>query len=116
MLGLLLVYLVGKRGYNLAEKYKRSAWGFAILAVVVYYAGSFLGGILIGVVDAFFDTGLLDLPDIVIGIFAIPFGLAAWWGFLRLLEKSWSKPSETSNDIDDLVDNFGTKQQESEFE
>ena len=37
MLGLLLIYWIGKKYYELATEHNRSPWGYAILGVFVYY-------------------------------------------------------------------------------
>ncbi|TDN87659.1 hypothetical protein DET49_111107 [Salegentibacter sp. 24] len=40
MLGLLLLYWIGKYHYRLAGEYDKSQWGFTILGIVAYYADS----------------------------------------------------------------------------
>ncbi len=44
MLGLFLLYFIGKIFYQLAEAHNKNKWVFAILGVIAYYAGTFLGG------------------------------------------------------------------------
>ena len=48
MLGILIIYFFGKRFYNLSEEYNQNKWLYAILSAVVYYAGTFMGGIVLG--------------------------------------------------------------------
>ena len=50
MLGLLLLYWIGKYFYKLAEAYDKSKWGFTILGIVVYYAGIVVLGLILGAI------------------------------------------------------------------
>jgi hypothetical protein len=94
MLGLLLIYFLGKKFYELAHEYNRSRWGFAILGVVVYYLGTFLAGV---VLVLFGGSSLDNVPDIVISLLSIPFGLLSAWILYRMLERSWIKTQESTN-------------------
>lgn len=95
MLGLLLLYWIGKYFYKLAEEYNKSEWGFAILGVVVYYLGivimSFTSGIIIGIFyPDFFET----FNETLFGLFMVPFGILSCYLLYILLEKSWKKTKE----------------------
>ena len=94
MLGLLLIYFLGKKFYELAHEFDRSRWGFAILGVVVYYLGTFLAGV---VLVLFGGSSLDNVPDIVISLISIPFGLLAAWILYRMLERSWLNAQESTN-------------------
>jgi len=104
MLGLLLIYFLGKKFYELAHEYDRSRWGFAILGVVVYYLGTFLAGVIIVLLGSN-SAAFLNLPDIVISLMSIPFGLLSAWILYRLLERSWINAKE-STDSDVLDQNL----------
>ena len=109
MLGILLIYFIGKYFYDLAlasSKTKTMQWVFAVLGVVVYYAGSFVGGIIIAIFG--YATELYDVEnmhDLLISVLALPFGVLACWGFYMILKKNW-KPSERETFIkdDDILD------------
>jgi hypothetical protein len=102
MIGLLLIYFVGKYFYDLAGQHNKSKWGFAILGIISYYVGTFIGGIVIALMFEFFlETSLDDFSEIVLGIMAIPMGVLACWGFYKVLENLWSK-TPTSNTTDVL--------------
>ena len=104
MLGLILLYFIGRWHFNLAEKYNKSKWGFAILGVVTYYVGIIIGGLLIGIIAVAFDmTSILELPDVVLGLMALPIGLLATWGLHTGLRKSWEKNTEPSEVLDDSL-------------
>ena len=54
MLGILLIYFIGKSFYTLAETHNRSRWTFAIIGIVTYYASLFLGAIILGLLTHVF--------------------------------------------------------------
>lgn len=91
MLGLVLIYFIGKNYYELASKYDKSPWGFAILGVVAYYAGTFMAGMFFGLLAEFgISDFFIELPEIALSFFALPFGLLACWGLYKILLKNWS--------------------------
>ena len=97
MLGILFVYFIGKAFYDLAGKYNRHQWGFGILGVVAYYAGSILGAMIVGFVGEYYSEGFIDdVSDRALGAMGIPFGLLTCWLTYVLLRKSWLKPKEIS--------------------
>lgn len=93
MLGLLLIYFIGKRFYDLSEEHNENKWLYAILSIVVYYAAGFVVGGVIAVLDLFVFNWNIDWDNnmgvsLLIGL---PSGLLAVWGFYELLKKKWSK-------------------------
>ena len=105
MLGLLLIYFVGKRFYDLAVKYDKNKWLFAILGVVSYYATVFIIQMIIFSIYLV-QTEIIDFDrstELIVGFASIPFGLAACWGFYMFLQKKWKKGITVSADsIDDI--------------
>lgn len=101
MLGLFLIYFIGKKFYDLAAKYHKHQWGFAIAGVASYYAGTFIAGILIVLyVELWSSTSIDDVNDMALGFMVLPFGLLACFGFYKLLEKNWErKPTHLDSDI-----------------
>lgn len=96
MIGLVLIYFVGKAFYELAHDYDRSAWGFAVLGVISYYGGQFFGQFVL----VFFLTlsgSLLDINEFLLSIMALPFGVLICWGFYQILKRSWSRASANSS-------------------
>lgn len=94
MLGIVLIYFIGKIYYKLAEDFGRHKWGYAILGIITYYAGAFLVGITIGVLlelGVFSNLTLDDVSDTVLSVIAFPFGLLATWGLHRILKRQWSR-------------------------
>lgn len=101
MLGLVLLYWIGKYFYRLAEDYDRNKWGFAIIGVVVYYLVSV---IFIAIILLIFPNFTESSNDLIMSLVALPFSLSACYLFYYLLEKSW----ENSKKIEkDEIDNIG---------
>ena len=109
MIGIVLMYFVGKSFYDLAGLHNRSQWGFAILGVASYYVGSFLGGLLLAVLSEFGLFSLDGLSDISLGVMALPMAILSCWGFYTILKSQWRKKVEkvSSEQIldSDLVNN-----------
>lgn len=104
MIGLVLIYFMGKAFYDLAAEYDRSMWGFAILGVVTYYFGTFIGGIVLVIAFELWSTTPIEsLSEFTIGVMALPFGLLACAGLYFLLKRIWSKkPTFDPNIIDKI--------------
>lgn len=107
MLGLFLLYFIGKHFYELAEDHNRSMWGFAIFGVIAYYVGTFIGGIVLFIAfDLLSSTSLESMGDIAISFMALPFGLLSCAGLYYLLKRIWSKsPEFDPNIIDEIGQN-----------
>lgn len=107
MLGILLIYFIGKYFHDLALEFNKNKWLFAILGIATYYAGTFIFGFIIGFyVLITGDESVLELPDIVLGLMALPFGLLLTWGLYALLRKNWkNKPVLIESDLLDDVQN-----------
>ncbi|SDR81855.1 hypothetical protein SAMN05216503_1034 [Polaribacter sp. KT25b] len=101
MLGLILIYWLGKKFYKLAEEYNKSQWGYAILGIVVYYAVSIIfATVILIIIESFSNT----LNDYILGLIAMPFGLLGCYLLYKYLEKTW----EHKNPINDsLIDQIG---------
>ena len=92
MLGLLLIYFIGKYFYQLAELYCKNKWVFAILGVATYYAGTIVFGFGLGIYAVMTENNsVFEINDVVIGLMALPFGLLATWGLYASLNNSWKK-------------------------
>ena len=92
MLGLLLLYFIGKRFYDLSVDYKQNKWLYATLSIVVYYAGGLFFVLLIAFLDAYiFEWGFDWESSYGMNLLVIPFGLIVVWVFYMLLENRWKK-------------------------
>jgi hypothetical protein len=106
MIGILLIYFVGKSFYDLAALHNKSQWGFAVLGVVSYYAGNVLGGVLLAILSELGLFSLEGIHDMVIGIMALPIGILACWGTYSLLRKRWEKSADKVNGEEVLDGDF----------
>ena len=105
MLGLVLIYFIGKEFYNLAEQFGKSQWLFAVLGVLSYYLGTFIGGIVLYLgLDVFGGKPIEEINDLFINLLAFPFGAFACWLFYYLLKKNWSKPASIEITESDILD------------
>jgi hypothetical protein len=111
MLSILFIYFIGKAFYTLAEEHNKHNWLFGILGVVSYYAGAFLGGILIGVIYVIQnpDGVMEELDDRLLSLLTIPIGLLSCWLFYRILKSQWGKQASRASEIEvldaDLLNN-----------
>ena len=93
MLGILLIYFIGKRFYDLSIEFNKNKWVYGILGVVGYYA---IGGLFVFII-AFLDIYVFDWgydweSSYGINFISLPLGLLGVWGLYMLLENKWKKP------------------------
>src|SRR4051812_2070118 len=100
MIGLFLLYFIGKMFYELAHEHDRSRWGFAILGVVSYYAGSLvIGSLIIGVLTGMgYLAFLKNVSNIVSGLLTMPLGILAAVITYKVLKLQWEKAPARNND------------------
>ena len=110
MLGLVLLYFLGKAFYDLAGKFDRNQWGYALLGIASYYAGSFIAGVIIYVCyDMFFYSDMGEISERGLSLIALPFGLLAALGVYKYLARRFANDvSRASNSYasDILDDDF----------
>ncbi|WP_339658707.1 hypothetical protein [uncultured Polaribacter sp.] len=104
MLGLVLLYWIGKYYYKLAEEYSKSKWGFTILGILSYYGGTIVFGFLFVIIAEIISPGYVDdFNDSLLGLLALPFGALACYGLYKYLEKTWIKEDpRNKNSIDEI--------------
>ena len=107
MLGLLVIYWIGKWYYKLAEKHEKTKWGFAILGPVIYYAGSVIGVVLImlGFMVLGYEEEFYNINDRLLDFMGVPFGALACWGIYQLLKRRWEEKAlipQKADVLDDL--------------
>ncbi|KAB1066551.1 hypothetical protein F6U93_14125 [Tamlana haliotis] len=92
MLGLILLYWIGKYFKELAEAYNKSKWGFAILGILSYYSGIVLFSFIIGLLFELFSPGSIEgVNDTLLGILMLPFGILSCYLLYKFLENKWKK-------------------------
>jgi hypothetical protein len=101
MIGILLLYFIGKYFKTLAEMHKKKPWPWVILGIVIYFAGTFIGGIIIALLCNIIEYDLELIPDVVLNLLALPFGLLLCWIVYFTLEKNW-KNNSAANDVETI--------------
>lgn len=102
MLGLILIYWIGKYFYKLAEEYDKNKWAFAILGIVVYYGSIILFGITTGIVSEIVSPGSIEtMNETLLSILMLPLGLLSCYLLYKYLEKTWKK-NRPINEIDEI--------------
>jgi phosphate/sulfate permease len=92
MIGLFLIYFIGRKFYQFAFEYNRHQWLYAILGIVVYYAGTFVAGAALASASILLDMPqLLEIDPILLSLMAIPAGLLFCLIFYVLLKRNWVK-------------------------
>ena len=104
MLTILLIYFIGRRFYDLADKYGQNKWSYAILGVIIYYAVGISAVVLIALLDIyFFSWGFEWESRFGMNLLALPIGLLAVWGVYTFLESRWKKQViEVKDEINDI--------------
>lgn len=108
MIGLVLLYWVGKYFYELAKEYNKNKWKFTILGVVVYYAGillsSFILGTVMGIITQKYRYNFLEITfqgfidnfnGILLGLLMLPFGFLSSYVLYKYLKETWKENNPT---------------------
>ncbi|AUC81836.1 hypothetical protein [Lacinutrix sp. Bg11-31] len=104
MLGLILLYWIGKYYYKLAEKYNKSKWGFTILGIVSYYGGIVLFSFILGMAAEIIAPGYIDsFNETLLGLLMLPFGFLSCYLLYKYLEKAWEKNKPNPNKLIDEI-------------
>jgi hypothetical protein len=88
------------------------------LGVVTYYAGSFVAGIFLVILDLLMGWNWVgNEHDLVIGLISLPFGLLACWGVYKYLEITWQKATTKTLKVDNqVIQEFGTPEMDENTE
>jgi purine-cytosine permease-like protein len=105
MLGIILIYYLGKQFYTLAEANQRNKWGYAIAGILSYYASTVVGLVIIIVGIGSLAPDLIDpIPEYAYDLIGIPFGLLGTWLFYRYLKQKFEGNNLFHNTNNDLLD------------
>lgn len=108
MLGLLLLYWIGKYFYKLAKGFNKNEWGFAILGVVIYYIGAYSFVFIFGIIAEVISPGYIDtFNEKLLGLLMLPFGVLSCYLLYMFLEKKWNKEKPETNK---MIDEIGNKE------
>jgi hypothetical protein len=107
MLGLFLIYFIGKQFYKLAEEFNKNKWVFAILGVLTYYVGQVIFGVLIAIYDEIQGTFIIESSsDLALGLMGMPVGLLACVSLYYLLRYHWRKNKKPEENLIDEIGKF----------
>ena len=105
--GLLLLYFIGKYYFELAIKFNKNKWLYAILGVVSYYVFGLLFTTIIMVLDIWLFEWGFDWEDKYgMSLLVIPIGILSTWVLYSLLERKWEKNFTPINDEIDEIGKF----------
>lgn len=95
MLGLFLLYFIGKAYYDLAEKHTKKKWLHAFLGIAAYYLGTMIGGVIIVIFYGLLESeqAIDEMNDIVLSLLSVPFGVLSCWFFYYILKRKWEDDS-----------------------
>jgi MFS family permease len=102
MLGILLLFFIGKYYYELAQDYYKHRWLYGALGIATYYAGTAIGGFVLGVANELFDLGVNWDNMFGLSLIALPFGVLLATIVYFLLKRNWKKTVVC--DKDDIQD------------
>ncbi|MEM7102932.1 MAG: hypothetical protein AAF502_07385 [Bacteroidota bacterium] len=110
MLGIILIYFLGRYFYDLADSYGKNKWGFAILGVVSYYTTTIIVGFVLVLAIELSSPGTIDtINDFLLDLILMPLGLLGTWLLYKYLEKRFANELNKSTDginSDILDDDF----------
>ena len=104
MLGILLIYYIGKKFYELSDIYDKNKWLYAITSVVLYYVTGIVLIAILVILDDLFYWGFDWESRFGINLISVPVGLFSVWLLYNSLEKRW-KASAVS--IQDEIQDIG---------
>lgn len=109
MIGLILIYFIGRQFYVLANEYQHNRWLFTILGIASYYFGVLLFGFIVvwlsNYSEYFFD--LMHKTQLVQGLVSMPMGLICGWVFFHLLRANWQKRRKADFSQFEMIDREG---------
>lgn len=102
MLGIFLIYFIGKRFYDLADQFGQKKWLYAVLGIAVYYLGEFLGGVTVGILSLVFGFEVDWDNKILMAAIGLPCGILLDYLFYYFLNKKWKSERLKIETIDDI--------------
>ncbi|MFT5724919.1 MAG: hypothetical protein ACI9JN_002042 [Bacteroidia bacterium] len=106
MIGLLLLYFVGKQFYDLAKEHGRHKWGYATLGVLSHYGGLFFGAlVIIMLYDTYSVTGVNEGNETLLGLSGVPIGILTCVLLYKYLSKKLNNKAIFYQE--DVLDDIG---------
>ena len=102
MFGILFLYFIGNYFYKLAADCNQNKWLYAVLSIIIFYIGTFIGGIVLGIFFLIIDYDYDWNNNSANSIIAIPFGFLADYLFYYMLNKKWQVDVSVEESIEDI--------------
>lgn len=108
MLGLVFIYFIGKMYYELARKFEKNKWLFAIIGLGIFYGATLVFAIVIMLVYEFTgnDSGNLE-TNIGFNLICSLVGGVFCYFMFKILEKKYER--EKLLKMPDSIDNIGVE-------
>lgn len=105
MLSILLLYFIGKKFADLADKFKKEKWRYVVLGIVTFYGGAILlGMIFFLILELLGFINLETLSDRILGYLLLPFGFLSCYLLYTYFDKKWEKEKPKT---DTMIDEIG---------
>ena len=98
MLGIILIYIIGKNFYRLSDENNKNNWAFAILGVVSYYATAIVAVMIFAIFYELYGNSIDDVNEKLLDFMSLPFGIGGCYLTYKYLEKKWEKKHFTFDD------------------
>jgi hypothetical protein len=115
MLGIFLIYWVGKKYYDLATRHGRSAWGYCILAIAIYFGTQFIIGVILALSIPEVIANLDSSEEMALNLLSVPLSLGMWYLVFIFLRDKWEAIEENiSNNYESEIEKIGANVTSSE--
>ena len=104
MLGIFLIYWVGKKYYDLAIKHNRSKWGYTFLGIGIYYFAQIIFSISLYFIFPEKMENIDYQTENKFGYLAITVGVLVWYVLYLYLKKRLGKVEIT---LEDDIESIG---------
>ncbi len=91
MVGIFIIYFIGKKYYELAVKYNQKKWLFAFLGFVVYYASAIVMVIFLLIIDGILGLNINFENKFFTGVLELGVGFTGVIVTYNLLKKKWER-------------------------
>lgn len=98
LIGLFVIFFIGKSFYNLAKKNNRHLLGYTLLGIGVYFGSQFVFGFLAGVVFLLSGLEYGYETEMILALIGFVLGLLCVWLLHYLLKRNWEGNPKKSND------------------
>lgn len=106
MIGLVLIYFIGKYFYDLAMEFQRKPWPYAILGVASFYGSQILFGAAIFVIAELMDyPEFFGMEETALNLLGIPAGVLFTWISYKLVQRNFKRKT-IHTDVDVLDGEF----------